>query len=311
MDKKTIPLVVVVGPTASGKTDLGVFLAKRFSGEVISADSMQVYKGMHIASAAPDAYETEGIPHHLIEFLEPDKAFSVSDYVNLANEKINDVYSRGKLPILVGGTGLYVNSLTENIDFGDIAPDEELRLRLGDEFDRLGGEAMLKRLREADSAYADTLHMNDRKRIIRALEIIEQTGSTVTERLRESRQGGGKYNVLFLGVTFSDRELLYDRINLRVDKMLERGLIEEARAMRSRSKVTAAQAIGHKELYEYFEGNKTLDEAADYLKMQTRRYAKRQLTWFRKNENINWIYRDKEDVYSKAEALTNDFLKEE
>lgn len=306
-----IPLIAVVGPTASGKTELGIFLAERFLGEVVSADSMQVYRGMHIASAAPDADEMRGIPHHLIEFLEPEENFSVSDYVNLAQKVIDDIYSRGKLPILVGGTGLYVNSLTESIDFGEFSPNPELRASLEHEYDSLGGEEMLKRVGEKDPQYAESLHVNDRKRIVRAIEIMEQTGETVSSRLLKSKSGGQKYNTLFLGVTYSNREMLYERINRRVDLMLEKGLVDEARAAYGNKLATASQAIGHKEIFDYFEGKKTLQEAAEFLKMQTRRYAKRQLTWFRRNEKINWLFRDKQDIKTEAEKITEKFLREE
>lgn len=303
-------LIVVLGPTASGKTDLGIYLAKRFSGEVVSADSMQVYRGMHIASAAPDGSEMQGIKHHLIEFLNADEPFNVSDYVNLADDTIKGIYLRNNVPFIVGGTGLYVNSLTESIDFGDAVPDNELRGKIEAEYDTLGGEKMLEKLSELDADYAKTLHRNDRKRIVRALEIIETTGQTVTKRLEESKLGDKKYRVLYLGVAFSDREKLYDRINHRVDMMLKAGLEEEAREAYLSNRATSAQAIGHKELFDYFEGNKTLEEAVDFLKMQTRRYAKRQLTWFRRNPDINWLYRDNEDIYEKAERLVEEFLKE-
>ncbi len=311
MENSKSNLIVVLGPTASGKTDLGIYLAKRFSGEVVSADSMQVYRGMHIASAAPDESEMQGIKHHLIEFLNADETFNVSDYVNLADDTIKGIYSRNNVPFVVGGTGLYVNSLTESIDFGDAVPDNELRVRLEAEYDALGGEKMLEKLSNLDADYAKTLHRNDRKRIVRALEIIETTGQTVTNRLEESKSGDKKYRVLYLGVTFSDREKLYERINCRVDMMLKAGLEKEAREAYFGNRATSAQAIGHKELFDYFEGNKTLTEAIDFLKMQTRRYAKRQLTWFRRNPDINWLYRDTEDIYAKAERLVEEFLKEE
>ncbi len=307
MDKK-IPVVAVVGPTASGKTELGIALAKALDGEIVSADSMQVYRGIHIASAAPDADEMQGIRHHLLEFLDVDDEFSVCDYVNLASEIISDINKRGKLPIVVGGTGLYVNSLLENIDFGEQQSDKELRRQLEEEYDTLGGDAMLERVRAADEEYGARLHANDKKRIVRALEIIS-AGETVSERLIKSKAEPSPYDVLYIGVNFRDRQKLYDRINRRVDIMLGNGLLEEAKASFEAELKTASQAIGHKELFSFFEGEQSLDEAVENLKMQTRRYAKRQLTWFGRNEKTVWLYKDEEDVISKAMEIAVNFLK--
>ena len=307
MDKK-IPVVAVVGPTASGKTELGIALAKRLGGEIVSADSMQVYRGIHIASAAPDTAEMQGIRHHLLEFLDVDDEFSVCDYVNLASKTISDINKRGKLPIIVGGTGLYVNSLLENIDFGEQQSDKELRRKLAEEYDTLGGDAMLERVRAADEEYGARLHANDKKRIVRALEIIS-AGETVSERLAKSKAEPSPYDVLYIGVNFRDRQKLYDRINRRVDIMLGNGLLEEAKASFETELKTASQAIGHKELFSFFEGEQSLDEAVENLKMQTRRYAKRQLTWFGRNEKIVWLYKDEEDVISKTIELADRFLK--
>ncbi len=307
MDKK-IPVVVVVGPTASGKTELGIALAKSFGGEIVSADSMQIYRGIHIASAAPDESEQEGIKHHMLEFLNTDEQFSVCDYVNLASAAIRDIYSRGKLPIVVGGTGLYVNSLLENIDFGDDPGNKELRQKFEEEYDALGGEAMLRKVKDSDAEYAAKLHPNDKKRIVRALEIIS-LGETVTERIAQSKIKPSPYDTLYIGVNYFDRDRLYDRINRRVDIMLEKGLQDEAYRSFRAELGTASQAIGHKELFSFFEGEKTLQEAVETLKMQTRRYAKRQLTWFGRNEKIVWLYKDKEDVISRATEITKEFLK--
>lgn len=299
-----IPLIAVVGPTASGKTRLGIELAKAFGGEIISADSMQIYKGISIASAAPTKEEMQGVPYHLIEFLDRDDAFSVADYVNLAHKTIREVYSRNKLPILVGGTGLYVNSLTEGIEFVESDTDEELRKKLQKEMDEKGSEAMLEKLREIDPDTAAALHPNNRRRIIRALEIYYSTGITFSRQNELSRKNDTPYNTTFIGITYRDREKLYERINKRVDIMLENGLLSEAETtLNEPAGKGAAQAIGHKELHKYLRGEASLTEAVETLKRETRRYAKRQLTWFRRNENINWLYADYEDVYARAKEI--------
>ena len=299
---KKIPIVVIVGPTASGKTDLSVKLAKKLNAEIISADSMQIYKNMHIASAAADEDEKDGIPHHLLEFLEPTESFSVADFVKLAAERIDDINGREKAVVIVGGTGLYINSLVDNVTFSEEPSSEVLRAELTEKFDRIGGQAMLEELRAFDPDSADRLHPNNKKRIIRAFEIYLSTGITMTRQLKESRLNDSPYEPFMIGLSFSDRELLYERINRRVDKMLEKGLLSEAEAAyKSRNAATASQAIGHKELFPYFSGDATLSEAVEALKASTRRYAKRQLTWFRRDERINWIYRDEtEDAASAA-----------
>jgi len=299
---KKIPIVVIVGPTASGKTELSVKLAKKLDAEIISADSMQIYKNMHIASAAADEEEKDGIPHHLLEFLEPTESFSVADFVKPAAECIEDIISRGKAVVIVGGTGLYINSLIDNITFSEEPSSEALRAELTEKFDKIGGQAMLEELRAFDPDSADRLHPNNKKRIIRAFEIYISTGITMTRQLKESRRIESPYEPFMIGLSFRDRELLYERINLRVDKMLEKGLLSEAEAAyKSSNTSTAAQAIGHKEFFPYFSGDVTLTEATEALKASTRRYAKRQLTWFRRDERVNWIYRDEtEDVTSAA-----------
>ena len=302
MKNKKIKLIAVVGPTASGKTSLSIELAKRLSGEIVSADSMQIYKGISIASAAATEQEKQGIPHYMLEFLELDAAYSVADYVNQAKEIIFDINERDKTPILVGGTGLYVNSLTEGIAFTEQKTDQEQRKRIEKEFDELGGEEMLKRLSEIDEAAAKKLNPADRRRIIRAFEIYETTGITKTEQDKNSKEKETPFETIFIGVTYRNREKLYDRINRRVDLMLENGLLEEAKStMFLQNGKGAAQAIGHKELHAYLRNEKTLEEAVEELKRETRRYAKRQMTWFRRNEKINWIYMDEvEDALSVA-----------
>ncbi len=299
---KKIPVIVIVGPTASGKTELSVKLAKKLDAEIISADSMQIYKNMHIASAAADEEEKEGIPHHLLEFLSPDKGFSVADFVKMAADRIEDIGRRGKAVIIAGGTGLYINSLIDNITFSEEDSSEELREELNEKFDRVGGEEMLRELASFDPETADRLHPNNKKRIIRAFEIYLSSGVTMTEQLEKSRMEETPYIPYMIGLTFADRQLLYERINLRVDKMLEAGLLDEAeRAYKNKNSATASQAIGHKEFFSFFSGETTLAEAAEALKASTRRYAKRQLTWFRRDERINWIFRDQtENVVEEA-----------
>ncbi len=296
-------IICLVGPTASGKTGLGVELAKQLNGEVISADSMQIYCDMHIASAAPDQSETEGVPHHLVEFLPYGSTFTVADYVKAAREKINEIAYRGKNPIIVGGTGLYINSLVNNVEFIESETDLKLRERITEEFDRVGGEEMLERLFEIDPDTAQKLHSNDKRRIIRAFEIYESTGNTKSFNDEQSIQNESPYASLMIGITYRDREKLYERINARVDIMLQNGLLDEAEAAYSKNLGGGAvQAIGHKEFFDYFRGEITLPEAVENLKRSTRRYAKRQLTWFNKDARIRWIFKD-ESVNVVEEAI--------
>lgn len=309
MSVQKIPVIAVVGPTASGKTALAVALAARFGGEIVGADSMQIYRGFPIASAAPTAEERASSPYHLAEILEPTTAFSVASYVKLASKTLCEIADRNALPIVCGGTGLYVDSLLGNIRFLE-EPENEVRARLETEADTLGVAALLDRLRQVDPAAAKKLHENDRKRVLRALEVYELHGVTMTELNAASRSGESPYRVLWLGLTYRDRERLYHRINARVDAMLENGLIEEAKKAREGLGSTAVQAIGHKELYPYLDGEITLAEAAENLKRATRRYAKRQLTWFRKNENIHWLCPDDTDVIAEATELVKNFLTE-
>ncbi len=308
-----IKAIFIVGPTASGKTSLSIEIAKRFGGEIISADSMQIYKGIHIASAAPDEDEKCGIPHHLIEFLETTEEYSVADYVVAARECIREIASRGKIPIIVGGTGLYISSLLDNTEFMEQETDFELRERLEAEFDAVGGEKMLHKLAEFDKDTAERLHPNNRRRIIRAFEVYMLTAKTITEQNKISHRNGNFIEPFVIGISYSDREKLYERINLRVDIMLKNGLLEEARrTFLAANGKGAFQAIGHKELYSYFNGEASLEEATEHLKQQTRRYAKRQLTWFRRDDRINWIFADRcEEVTDKAISLIKEFLKEE
>ena len=311
---KKIPVIAVVGPTASGKTSLSIEIAKRFSGQVVSADSMQIYEKMNIATAKPTLDEMQGIPHHIIGFQPIDKKFSVAEYVDLANECIHKIYSAGDLPVVAGGTGLYIDSLLQNIQFSKEESNTEIREELTEMFQEKGAEYMLDWLREIDPETANRLHLNDKSRIIRALEIYKLTGKTLTEQKELSRLEETPYDVLYIGINYRDRNVLYDRINLRVDLMLKNGLLEEAEEFYNIPQdKTACQAIGYKELAPYFRGDATLNECVEKLKLETRHYAKRQLTWFRKNENVNWIYPDDyentEEMYNCVFSLVNDFLR--
>ncbi|WP_028509857.1 tRNA (adenosine(37)-N6)-dimethylallyltransferase MiaA [Ruminococcus sp. NK3A76] len=289
MDNK-IPLIVVCGPTASGKTALAVELAKLYNGEVVSADSMQIYKGMSIATAKPTAEEMQGIAHHLIDFVEPDVKFSVADYLPLARECISDIYSRGKQPIICGGTGLYISSLINNVRFEEIKSDPQLRARLEAEYKELGAHAMWQRLLEIDPETANSVHENNVPRVIRGIEAYMLTGKQLSQLRKESITEESDYKSCIIGLGFKDRAVLYDRINRRVDIMIEDGLIEECRSVyESCTLETACQAIGYKELIPYFKGEKPLDECVELIKQETRHYAKRQLTWFRRMEGINWV----------------------
>lgn len=300
---KKIPVIAVVGPTASGKTALAVKIAQKFNGQVVSADSMQIYKGMDIATAKPTEEEMCGIRHHLIDFLPTDVRFSVADYVSAAQKCISQINKDGFIAVVAGGTGLYIDSLLQNISFCEQKTDDSVRLRIAEEYETLGGEELLLRLQKVDPETANRLHPSDKSRIVRALSLFESTGTTITEQYNNSRLSPSPYEVLYIGINYRDRELLYSRINGRVDKMLQNGLLEEAKSYFDLSKnTTASQAIGHKELAPFLKGEKTLDECIENLKRETRRYAKRQLTWFRRNENINWIY---PDDYQNADEAVN------
>ncbi|MEE3332718.1 MAG: tRNA (adenosine(37)-N6)-dimethylallyltransferase MiaA [Ruminococcus sp.] len=281
-------LIVIAGPTASGKTSLAVELAKKYNGEVVSADSMQIYKNMSIATAKPTAEEMSGIKHHMIDFLDPGKIYSVGQYVLDATKIIDDILGRGKLPIICGGTGLYIDSLIKGIDFTENSSDLELRKELEATFEEQGVGYLLDMLREFDPESAERLSSQiNIKRIIRAIEFYKTTGITITEQNERSKLNEPKYDSLIFCLTAKDRQYIYDRINLRVDIMINNGLIEEAEeVLNSNLGVTASKAIGYKQLRPYFDGEATLEECIEKLKTETRHYAKRQLTWFRRNEDI-------------------------
>lgn len=295
-----IPVLVIVGPTASGKTDLAVKCALRFNGEIVSADSMQIYKGMDIATAKPTAEEMKGIKHHLTDFLAPEKKYSVADYVRDAKKAVFDINSRNKLPIISGGTGLYVDSLIENVKFIDIPTDFNLRDSLQKRLADDGALKLLEELAEFDAESAKNLHPNNTKRIVRAFEVYELTGKTMTQLEAESKNEPSPFLPVFIGINYRDRNVLYDRINRRVDIMLSSGLLQEAEKYFNMKGVTSVQAIGYKELAPYFDKKLSLDKCVENLKQATRNYAKRQLTWFRRNKNINWVY---PDDYNSSDAF--------
>ena len=302
-------ILCIAGPTASGKTALAVELAKELDGEVVSCDSMQVYRRMDIGTAKPSREEMQGIPHHMIDVAEPDEDFSVSRYCAMAAPIVDDIVARGKTAIIAGGTGLYMDSLIRGNDFAPF-PSTGVRERLEAEADEVGLPAMLARLREIDPDTAD--RVSDRKRILRALEVYLETGETITEHNRKTRLIPPKYTPLWLGLDFADRGELYRRIDKRVDIMLEMGLMEEIRSLLDSGipeKCTAMQAIGYKEFVNALEGREPLSQAAEEVKKASRHYAKRQLTWFRRNPAVRWLVRSGDDgreILASARQIIRD-----
>ena len=286
-------IICVVGPTASGKTALSVALAKTLGGEVISADSMQLYRGMDVGTAKVTQREMQGIPHHMIDVAEPWESFSAARFVELADPILQDILRRGKTAIIAGGTGLYVDALIAGRTFAPY-PETGRREALEQEAREKGMEHLLERLRQVDPDSADRLHLADSKRIIRALEVYEETGKTITQHNLETKAQPNRYFPLWVGLNYDPRQLLYDRINLRVDRMLEAGLLEEIRALLVAGipqSATALQAIGYKEFLPVLTQGASLEEAVEQVKQGSRRYAKRQLTWFRRNPEVFWILR--------------------
>ena len=302
-------ILCLAGPTASGKTALAVELAKDLNGEVVSCDSMQVYRRMDIGTAKPSREEMQGIPHHMIDVAEPDEDFSVSRYCAMAAPIVDDIVARGKTAIIAGGTGLYMDSLIRGNDFAPF-PSTGVREKLEAEADEVGLPAMLTRLREIDPDTADRVF--DRKRILRALEVYLETGETITEHNRKTRLIPPKYTPLWLGLDFADRGELYRRIDKRVDIMLEMGLMEEIRSLLDSGipeKCTAMQAIGYKEFVNALEGREPLSQAAEEVKKASRHYAKRQLTWFRRNPAVHWLVRSADDgreILASARQIIRD-----
>lgn len=306
-------IICIAGPTASGKTALAATLAKELNGEVVSCDSMQVYRRMDIGTAKPTLEEMQGIPHHMIDVAEPWEDFSVSRYCEMAAPIVDDIIFRGKTAVIAGGTGLYMDALIRGNAFAPF-PATGVRERLEAQADAEGMEAMLSRLRAVDPDAARRLHLSDRKRILRALEVYLETGETITEHNRKTQAVPPRYSPLWLGLDFARRGELYRRIDLRVGLMLEQGLVEEIRGLLADGipeKATAMQAIGYKEFVDALDGRCTIEEAADQVRQSSRRYAKRQLTWFRRNKAIHWLIRDTGDtgreILENARRIVSDF----
>ncbi len=308
--KKT-KVIAVVGPTASGKTSLAVEIAKAVNGEIISADSMQIYKGMTVATAQPTEEEKQGIPHHLIAFLDPSETYSVAQFAEDAKKCIEDIASRGKVPVIAGGTGLYTDSLLGGIDFAEVPDNREMREKLKVRLETEGAEKLLCELRDVDPETAEVLHVNNTGRILRALEVYYLTGETISAQKRKSREKGSMYDSLYICIDYQDRQKLYSRIEKRVDIMVQNGLLEEAEKFISLGEeTTSKQAIGYKELKPYFNNECSLDEALDNLKKETRHYAKRQMTWFRRNEDKFTVSPDTDaDFVNTAINRAKEFLK--
>ncbi|OCA89280.1 tRNA (adenosine(37)-N6)-dimethylallyltransferase MiaA [Bacillus sp. FJAT-27225] len=292
-------LIVIIGPTAVGKTKLGVELAKRYNGEIISGDSMQVYKGMDIGTAKVTPEETEGIPHHLIDIKEPDEPFSVAEFQSIVRKKIGEISSRGKLPIIVGGTGLYIQAVLYDYHFSDSPANEEFRSALEQKAMTEGNEAVHNELANLDPEAASQLHPNNLRRVIRAIELIKESGMPLRD-VQKQNEPDLLYQAAIIGLTM-EREKLYERINKRVDLMMKAGLHDEVHSLVNKGfrNTQAMQAIGYKEFFPYFDGGGTLEESVELLKQNSRRYAKRQLTWFRNKMDVEWYDMTNEDTLSK------------
>ena len=305
-------IVVITGPTGTGKTKLGVMLAQMLNGEIVSADSMQVYRRMDIGTAKVRPEESCGIKHHMIDIAEPDEPFSAAEYVTRATECIDGILARGKLPIVVGGTNLYIDSLIAGIDFADNSSDGALRDELNAEYDRLGGEAMLGLLRGFDPERAQKLHPADKKRIVRAIEVYKLTGRTITEHDEETRLRPKRYDAAIIALDYEDRARLYERIDDRVDEMVSAGLFDEVKGLLDAGlgeNSTAMQAIGYKEPAAFFRGEISYGEAVEQIKRESRRYAKRQLTWLRRNGDVFWIRWGEKPDLNEARRVSTDFLR--
>ena len=284
-------VIVITGPTATGKTALGVMLAKKIDGEIVSADSMQVYKRLDIGTAKVTPGEMDGVAHHLIDIADPSEDFSVAKYVDCAQSAISDIFERKKTPIIVGGTGLYIDSLLAGRDFACPSSDS-LRQELSDQYDRIGGEAFLQKLRLVDPERAAKLFPLDKKRLIRAMEVFTLTGETITEHDLRTKFAPPRYESYRFALNFTDRAVLYERINARVDAMVEKGLFDEVQALLEDNlgdSCISMQAIGYKEAASFFRGETSKEEAIEAIKLASRRYAKRQLTWLTRHDDVNWI----------------------
>lgn len=309
--EQKIKILAVVGPTASGKTAVSVELARRLGGEIVSCDSMQIYRRMNIGTAKPTKEEMNGVVHHLIDVVEPDAPFSCAEYVTLATEAVKDISARGKLPILCGGTGLYLDRFLCG-EMEETHADEALRASLFEYAEKEGADALHARLRAVDPESADAIHKNNVKRVVRALEIFEQTGIPKSEFDRRSQVGASPYDAMVIGLHYPRREVLYERINRRVDMMLADGLLEETKQLKSEGvfdvNLTAAQAIGYKELLGCLDGNETLTEATENLKTATRRYAKRQLTWFTAKPYVEWVDMEKDGTIRSLDDICKEIV---
>ncbi len=310
MQKK---IAIVTGPTASGKTGLGVQIAEQYGGEVVSADSMQIYRKMDIGTAKPTAEEIKNIPHHMIDIVNPDEKFSVSKYVEQASKCVDDILDRGKLPIIVGGTGLYIDSLIAGRDFAPAPSDENLRLKLEAEYDEKGGEFALNKLAKVDPQRAEKLAPADKRRIVRAIEVYTLSGKTITEHDEYTKSIPPKYDASMIVLSYEDRADLYAKIDKRVDIMLEMGLLPEIQALLAEgvpANCTALQAIGYKEIVSALNGECDMESAIDSIKRESRRYAKRQLTWFRRHKDALWIEWKKVADFEFARQVSTAFFSE-
>ena len=304
-------LVVITGPTASGKTALGVMLAQRLGGEVVSADSMQIYRGMDIGTAKPTPEEMQGVPHHMIDIADPAENYSVSRYAKEASACVDDILARGKLPIVVGGTGLYIDSLIAGRTFADGTADTALRQELNERYDEIGGEGLLGELRKVDPERAAKLHPADKKRIVRAMEVYILTGRTITQHDAETRAVPPRYDAAKIALDFAVRQDLYDRIDRRVDIMVQQGLFDEVRALLAAgvpADCTAMQAIGYKEAVAAVQGKAAPQDAVAAIQLASRRYAKRQLTWLRRDQDLFWLRHEKTPDMDRACRLSTQFL---
>lgn len=311
MDALSKPRVVAIGgPTATGKTALSVALAKEFGGEIINADSMQVYENLNVGTAKPTVEERQGIPHHLLDFLTPETPYSVADFTAAAAPLIAQLNAQNRLPLVVGGTGLYITSLLKGVAFEAKNTDPAVREHLRREAEEAGPAAMYAKLQALDPDYAAKVHPNNQVRVLRALEAITVTGQKMSAQQKEALPTEAPYRSLCLCLTCRDRETLYRRIDLRVSQMVDAGILQEAEWVWQNRETfrTAAQAIGYKEYFPYFEGTQTKAECTEKLKQATRNYAKRQLTWFRNQNDAVWLYVDEDDVLAKATTLVRDFL---
>ena len=301
-------VIVISGPTATGKSALGVALCRRIGGEVISADSMQIYRRMDIGTAKITAEEMGGVPHHMLDVAEPGEDFSVSRWVAMAAERAEEIFARGKTPVIVGGTGLYIDSLLSGRDFAASEGNGELRGRLNEEYDALGGEAFREKLRAVDPERAEKLHPADKKRLVRAMEIFLLTGRTITEHDAATQALPPRWVSLRFALTYADREDLYRRIDRRVEQMVQQGLFEEVRRLLAEEHLapdcTAMQAIGYKEVVASLQGECTQAEAIALIQQNSRRYAKRQLTWLRRDKELHWlVWQGKPDIDGAAEHI--------